>query len=141
MADHPIMLTVPEEIYARLRQVAETTAQPIEQVMLDQLKTAFVQPSPALPPDEQAELDALRYLSDDALWTIAAEQMPESVQARMQVLMDRNNFGEITPEEYKELEELVERGNRLMVRKAEAAVLLKRRGLPFEQRDFTRKHE
>lgn len=46
----------------------------------------------------------------------------------MQVLMDKNNFGTITDDEYRELEEDVERGNRLMVRKAEATGILMGRG-------------
>lgn len=130
-----ITLTIPEEISARARQIAETTDRPIERVLLDHLKTLHV-PLPALPPDEQAELDALKHLSDDALWTIAAEQLPPSTQARMQELMDRNSLGYITDEEYRELETLVERGNRLMLRKAEASVILMSRGHHFTQQDF-----
>lgn len=84
-------------------------------------------PLPALPPDEQAELDALKHLSDDTLWTIAREQMPDNVQARAHELMDKNSHGEISSEEYTELEKLVERSDRLMVRKAEAAALLRER--------------
>ena len=40
------------------------------------LKT-FAAPLPVPPSDTQAELDALQHLSDDALWTMAREQMPE----------------------------------------------------------------
>ena len=85
---------------------------------------------------EIAELDALKALSDDTLWTIAREQMPDDVQARMQVLMDRNSLGQISDDEYRELETLVEHGNRLMVRKAEAAGILMERGYKFTQQDF-----
>jgi len=127
-----IVLTVPEDISTRARQIAETKAQPVEQVLLEHLKTLSA-PLPALPPDEQAELDALRRLSDDALWTIAREQMPEDVQAQAHELMDRNSRGIIIDEEHIELEKLVERGDRLMVRKAEAAAILRARGYPFTQ--------
>lgn len=65
-----IVLTIPEDISDRARQIAETTEQPVEQVLIEHLKTLSV-PLPALPPEEQAELDALHHLSDDALWTIA----------------------------------------------------------------------
>lgn len=97
-----------------------------QQVLLDHLQT-LSPPLPALPPDEQAELDALKHLSDDTLWTIAREQMPDNVQARAHELMDKNSHGEISSEEYTELEKLVERSDRLMVRKAEAAALLRER--------------
>ena len=135
-----IILNLPEDISVRAHQIADTTSQPVEQVLLNHLKSLSA-PLPALPLDEQAELDALQHLSDDALWTIAAEQMPDSAQSRMQNLMDRNSRGPITDEEYHELEALVERGNRLMVRKAEAAVLLNQRGHLFTQQDFRQKRE
>jgi hypothetical protein len=129
-----IVLTVPEDISAVAREIAETTARPVEKVLLDQLKTL------ALPLDVQDELDALQHLSDDTLWTIAREQMPEEIQARAHELMDKNSRGTISDEEHAELEKLVERGDRLMLRKAEAAVLLKKRGYPFSQQDFKPKH-
>lgn len=134
MSDY--MLTIPEDVYQHARQIADETAQPVDRLMVDYLRTLSA-PLPLLPPDEAAELDALKHLSDDALWTIAREQMSQDVQARMQVLMDRNNQGTITEAEYAELEEYVERGNRLMVRKAEAAGILMERGHSFTQKDFS----
>jgi hypothetical protein len=128
-------LTIPEEVYSRARRIADETAQPVENVLIEHLKN-LTEPLPALPPDEQEELDALKHLSDDALWTIAREQMPQVVQNRMQVLMDKNSLGTITEDEYTELAAYVERGNRLMVRKAEAAGILMERGHTFTQRDF-----
>jgi hypothetical protein len=130
-----IVLTVPEDISIRARQIAETTEQSAEQVLMDHLKT--LSPLAALPHDEQVELAALKHLSDDALWTIAREQMPEEVQQRAHVLMERNARGQITDTEYTELQHMVERGDRLMVRKAEAAALLRARGHHFTQKDFT----
>jgi len=121
---NPIVLTVPEDISARAREIAETTAQPVEQVLLDHLKTLS---APTLAPHEQAELDALRLLSDDALWTIAREQMSDDVQARAHELMDKNTHGTLTEAEQTELEKLVERADGLMLRKAEAAALLRER--------------
>jgi hypothetical protein len=137
---NPIVLTIPDDISDRARQIAETTEQPVEQVLLDHLKTLSA-PLPALPPDVQAELDALKQLSADALWTIARDQLPDDVQARAHELMDRNSRGTITDEEYSELQALVERADRLMVRKAEAASLLRMRGFSFTQKDFNLKHE
>jgi hypothetical protein len=81
-----------------------------------------------LPPTEQAELRALHYLSDDALRAIAAEQMSADNQALMAELMERNNRGDITHEEKRVLEGLVERGEQLMLRKAEAVAIIVQRG-------------
>lgn len=120
-------LTMPEEIYTQARQIAEETAQPVEQVMIDYLRTLSTS-LPTLPPDEEAELEALKHLSDDALWTIAREQMANDIQERMQVLMDKNSLGTILPDEHHELEGLMDRGQRLMLLKSEAAALLTQRG-------------
>ena len=122
-----IILKVPEDISARARQIAAAIAQPVEQLLLDHLKT-LAAPLPVLPPATQAELDALHHLSDDALWTIASAQMPEDAQARAHALLDKNSRGVITDDEHAELEQLVERGDRLMLRKAEAAAILRKRG-------------
>jgi len=132
-------LQVPEEISVRARQIAEMLAQPVEQVLLDHLKTLSA-PLPVLPPEVQAELEALHQLSDDALWTIARAQMSEEVQARAQALLEKNSRGVITDEEHAELEKLVERGDQLMLRKAEAAAILRARGYPFIPKDFKPKH-
>ncbi len=128
-------LTIPEEIYIRVRQIAEDTSQSIDQLMLDHLK--HLSPLPKLPPDEEAELAALKHLSDDALWTIAREQMPADVQQHMQILMDKNSRGAISSDEYTQLEVLVERGQKLMVRKSEAAALLVQRGYKVTPQDMT----
>ncbi|MBZ0297594.1 MAG: hypothetical protein K8L99_33870 [Anaerolineae bacterium] len=139
MAD-AIILTIPEDISSRARQIAETTAQPVEQVLLEHLKS-LTSPLPTLPPEEQAELDAHAHLSDDALWTIAREQMPDEIQARAHALMSQNSHSALTDEERAELELLTARSDRLMLRKAEAATILRQRGHSFSQQDFMPLHE
>lgn len=134
MSDY--MLTVPEEVYVRARQIAEETSQLVDEVMIEYLRT-LPTPLPTLPPDEEAELYALKNLSDDALWTIAREQMPDDLQVRTQDLMDKNSMGSMVSEEYTELEALVERGQRLMVRKSEAAAILTQRGYKVTPNDMT----
>jgi len=130
-----IVLAVPEEITRRARQIADSTAQPVEQVLLEYLKT-LPEATSSLPIDVHNELEALRYLSDDALWTIASAQMPDTIQARADLLMDKNSLGTISDEEYAELQSLVERADRLMLRKAEAGSLLRQRGYNFTSSDY-----
>lgn len=120
-------LNIPEEVYIRARRIAEAASRPVDELMIDYLRTLSA-PLPPLPPEEEAELGALKQLSDDALWTIAREQMPDNLQQRMQELMDKNSLGSISPDEYAELEGLVDRGQRLIVRKSEAVALLTQRG-------------
>lgn len=128
------VINIPSHLYNRLEDLATSTQQTVENWVIQQLESNLALPK--LPPDDEAELAALHQLSNDALRTIAAEQMPQSTQDRMQFLMGKNNFGTISDSEYTELENLVERGQRLMLRKAEAAVILLERGEPFTQADF-----
>ena len=125
MSGQSITLTVPQHIYERAQRLAASQAQSLEAVILRELEAAFL---PPLPSDEEAELNALAHLSDDALWTIAREQMPSSSQTHMQILMDGNSKGTLTPEDRSELEQLVEQSQRLMLRKGKAAALLTERG-------------
>jgi hypothetical protein len=128
MSDHTVSLPVPDYIYDRARQIAAGTAQSIEAVLLQQLEDAFAEPLPALPPDEQRELEALAHLSDEALWTMAREHMAPEKQARLHALMEANSQGTLDEPQRAALEALVAQGQRLSVRKAQAAALLTERG-------------
>jgi hypothetical protein len=132
-----MMLPIPDHMYDRLMQIAEETSQPVEEVVLQRLESGLIEPFASLPLDEQAELRALTNSSDEALWTIARDQMASDLQARMQMLMDKNNFGTISSEEYDELSTLVEEGQRLMLRKGQAAALLTRRGYDLRNVNLT----
>lgn len=121
-------ITIPDSISARLRNLAARRRQPVETIIADRLFTALDEELDALSTNEQAELRALHHLSNDALRAIAAEQMSPENQARMSDLMDRHTFGELSADEQSQLQSLVERGDRLMLRKAEAAAILVQRG-------------
>jgi hypothetical protein len=128
MSQYSVTLPIPDYIYDHARRIAEGTSQSIEAVLLQQLQDAFTAPVPDLAPEEQRELEALSLLSDDALWTIARERMPEDRQARLHALMDANSQGKLTAMQQAELEALVIQGQRLSVRKAQAAAVLTGRG-------------
>lgn len=125
MADYPLTVHVPEGLFDQLRQRARVTDRTVEQMLLDQLTNALQSP---LPQDETAELNALPHLSDSALWTLAAEQMPRAEQERLSVLLALNERVTLNATESAELDELLERGDRLMLRKAEATAILTKRG-------------
>ncbi|MCE7946667.1 MAG: hypothetical protein DYG88_04475 [Chloroflexi bacterium CFX4] len=126
MSDYTI--SIPEALYDKAKQLAEQMARPIDEVIRSHLAQALEDVLLALPTDERAELRALAHLSDDTLWTIAREQMAVATQVRMQMLMDKHSAGSLEALEHEELEQLVERGQRLTLRKAEAMQLLMGRG-------------
>jgi hypothetical protein len=113
----------------------------VEAVLLQQLQAAFMAPLPALPPGEQSELEALTHLSDEALWTLARDQVAQDKQARMHVLMEANSQGTLDETQRAELETLVVQGQRLQVRKAQAAALLTERGHRVTIQALTSAHE
>lgn len=126
MSDY--VISIPEALYDKARRLAEAQSENIDDLIRVRLENALDNPRMALPQDERDELKALAFLSDDALWTIAREQMPEAKQALMQSLMDKNTAGTIADEEHSQLGHLVEQGQRLTLRKAEAMKLLLGRG-------------
>lgn len=120
--------SIPDTLYEKARRVAQQTSQQVDEVIREKLEGALDEPLFDLPDDEKEELKAMAYLSDDTLWTIAREQMPKTIQERMSTLMTRNTRGTITDDEVAELTQLVERGNRLTLRKAQAMKYLTERG-------------
>ncbi len=129
-----MQMTIPDDVYSHFRQVAREAQQPVEAVIVERLRASINDPFHLLPLDSQAELIALHHLSQDTLLTIAAEQMPTTLQQRQQQLMSLNSRGKLSHQQRQELERLVERGDRLMLSKAEAAAILKQRGYPVTPR-------
>jgi len=121
-------ITIPDALYHKAQQVAHRTSQPVDDVIRTRLEDALDSNSITLHDHEKNELSVLSYLSDDALWTIAREQFQPMLQARTILLMDKNSLGTLTTQEFSELSELVERGERLTLRKATAMKNLIGRG-------------
>lgn len=139
MSDYTI--SIPDTLYEKARKLAERSAQPVDEVIRERLAEAFDQQLLDLPVDERAELQAMTYLSDDTLWTIAREQMQPTKQVRLSLLMNKNSLGTISGEEYAELTALVEGGQRLTLRKAEAMKLLLDRGYQIGLEDLKSANE
>ncbi len=126
MSDY--MISIPDELYEKARRVAEQTSRQVEEVIRTRLEDALDSPVYDLPDDETAELKAMACLSDDALFGMMREQMQRTKQERMSGLIDKNSDGAISEAEYQELTALVEDGQRLMLRKAQAMRYLMDRG-------------
>jgi predicted CopG family antitoxin len=121
-------ISIPNSLYEKAQRLAKRTSQSVDDIICTWLEGALDQPTLDLPSDERAELQAMSYLSTDALWTIAREQMQPDLQHSMSQLMDKNSQGTITEKEFRSLSELVERGQRLTLRKSQAMKLLLERG-------------
>lgn len=126
MSDYTI--SIPDSLYEKASEIARQKSLSVEEVIRVGLEGVFVDSMIDIPLDEQAELKAMTYLSDDALFSMMREQMQQLKQARMSVLMGKNNLGTITDVEHSELALLVEDGQRLTLRKATAMNILMDRG-------------
>lgn len=127
MSDYTI--SIPDSIYQKAQAVAKQKSLSVDEVIRAELEGAFVLSMlDGIPHDEQAELKAMTFLSDDALFSMMREQMQQTKQMRMSILMDKNNRGTISDEEHAELTTLVEDGQRLTLRKATAMNILMDRG-------------
>lgn len=123
-----MQIQLPEYLSSRLRQLAARRQEPVEKIVEERLFTALDKELDELPTAEQAELRALHHLSDDALRAIASEQMSAENQAQISQLMNGQSKGTLTQDQPELLAALVDRGEQLMLRKAEAAAILVRRG-------------
>ena len=126
-----MQITIPNDGSNQFESYADRLKRRTETVIVERLRATLDEPIHALPLDEQAELAALRSLSTDALIAIASEQLQPAVQQRLDELMRQNSLGKISAAELSELEVIVERVDRLTLRKAEAMSLLQERGVAF----------
>jgi hypothetical protein len=103
--------------------MAQQTALPIS----DTDGSSAVQ-AKSLPPEVEAELRALEVLNDDLLWAVARSRINLTKQRRWQRLLEKSKQRGLTEPERQELERLMADNDRLMVCKAQAYLLLKKRG-------------
>jgi uncharacterized protein len=115
-----IVLTLPEDISEYIRTLAQTSAQSIEQVLVEKLRVIMDTPS--------AELVALNALSTDALRVIFLEEMRDELRLRKNYLETKKSQASLTASEAAELQSLVEREKQLLLRKATAENILRERG-------------
>lgn len=134
MSDYTI--SIPDSLYQKAQEIAKKRSRNVDDVIRAGLAGAFIQELLDIPDDEQAELKAMSYLSDDALWTIARETMPSGVDQRISELLTKNQRGTISVAERQELEMLVERGDKLTLRKSQAMRYLSERGYTINPDDL-----
>ena len=127
-----LTLKVSDDVYARAQAIADETEQPIERVLENYLTT--LPASMGLSAEVQEELAALPHLSDDALWTIEKSKVAPTMTAQIHGLLDLENRSH---DSQAELDELLDRADRLTLRKVEAMVLLKNRGYTVGAEEFS----
>lgn len=123
-----VTLKIPDDVYQRLELNAQATQRSIEDILAHVLKVGSPPEWSDVPVEFQADLQGLDALDDRALQQLASAQKPESELERYDELLELNANGNLSPAEQAELEVLRKAAESFMLRKAQAAVLLRWRG-------------
>jgi hypothetical protein len=70
----------------------------------------------------------LENLDDESLWQVMLGKVPAAQQRELDRLLRKNQAGTLTEQERRKLDQLQREADRVMLRKARAAVLLRFRG-------------
>lgn len=123
-----IKLQVPEILYQRLVNTALATHRPLEEIILHALQVGSPPAWDDIPEEFQAEIAALDKLDDNTLMQIACARKTAIDLERYDTLLEGNSSSTLTETERLELTALRQDADLFMLRKAQAAVLLRWRG-------------
>ena len=126
MPGKAITLDLPEDLYERVRQVAEQSQRPLERVLVESIRLLF-----ALPPtstDVATTLAAMPGYSDAQLWAVVYQRLAWPQSQRLHELSTKNKLEKLTEDEQSECEHLLTLNDRAMLLRSEALLLLKNRG-------------
>lgn len=130
--ERTVTLRVPDVLFERVQHAAETLKRSFEDVVLNALATALP-PLDDLPAGAADDLGALAFLNDAALFEVARATPPAELGAEMDALLAEKGRGALDTGGEARLDELVGAHELSMLRRAQAAVLLQRRG--YDMRD------
>ncbi|MCH8292229.1 hypothetical protein IH992_14130 [Candidatus Poribacteria bacterium] len=135
-----VTLTLPTHVYDNYQQKAEAMNKPVNQVIEEVICAS--QPLPPsvddVPEYLRDNLKALEKVNNEELRCIAESHLESTKQRKLDKLAEKRDEGRLTAKERYELDELLEEGQKLMVIKAHAWVLLKWRGEPIPTYDELR---
>ncbi|MFE1748561.1 hypothetical protein [Coleofasciculus sp. H7-2] len=123
-----VTLQIPEILYQRLVNTARATQRPLEEVILHALQTGSPPEWDDVPEEFQADLAALDKLDENTLWQIANSGKTSAEMERYNTLLEGNSSGTLTEAERLELMALRHEADLFMLKKTQAAVLLRWRG-------------
>jgi hypothetical protein len=126
MSGKSITLDLPEDLYERVRQVAEQSQRPLERVLVESIRLLFVLPSTAT--DVVTILAAMPSYSDAQLWAVVYQRLAWPQSQRLHELSAKNKREELPENEQSELEYLLTLNDHAMLLRSEALLLLQNRG-------------
>ena len=127
MTQAPILLQLPDELYERLREIADDSQRPMESVLIDSLALLFGD-LPTITPQQLATF------SDEQLWALVHRLIAWPQDARLRELTALGKQGTLSQADQAELESLVDAYDQYVLLRSQALLLLKQRGYDVEQR-------
>jgi plasmid stability protein len=130
MVTHSVTVNLPDRIYERVQQQAQNKNRSVEDELTAVVETAVSlgEDWAGIPPDLAEEAAQLALLDDEHLWRVARLTVPAEKSERMQALTWKQQSEGLTEAEQQEAQQLQRLAHRVMLLRAEAAVLLKERG-------------
>ena len=122
-----ITLELPDRMFQPLQRTAQATKQPIENLLLNALQTSLP-PLDELPDEIMENLTSLETLGDAKLRQVLKETVPIKVREKISTLLEKKKEKPLTDLESKTLDQLQNKADLVMLRKARSAVLLRFRG-------------
>ena len=115
-------------MYQRLAIAAGATQRSLEDIILQALQIVSSPTWKDVPEEFQTDLASLDRLDDNALWQIANSKKTSLEMERYDFLLSKQQETELAGSERLELEQLRTDSDRFMLRKSQAASILKWRG-------------
>lgn len=122
-----ITLELPPATYEQLRRTASRQNRPVAEVVKE-IVLREIPDLPSLPTDVETELAMFSQLSNDVLWLIARSTLTRQQQDALAELNDLAQRRPLTSDEQTQQRELISAYDRMLVRRAQAALVLKQRG-------------
>ena len=129
-----VTLQIPDGIYRRLEVQAKARSQSLEEILVHALNVGSPPDVNDVPTELKADLADLDTMSDDELLILMQDKKPIADFDRYDELLDLKADRLLMPSETQELEQLRKESDLFMLRKAQAAVLLKWRGYSVSDR-------
>jgi hypothetical protein len=125
-----ISVRLPQGVYQRLRQRADTMNRPIDVELAEVVEEALGHADAwgGISEETVDAVEQLRFLNEADLWQAARMEVPAESSERMQVLILKLQAEGLGDAELHEAEQLSRLAERVMLVRAEAAALLKARG-------------
>jgi plasmid stability protein len=125
-----INLPLPSLVYKRAQQRAAKRQHSIEDELAEVVTQALAVDDEfvGLPLDLAEEVKQLAFLDEQYLWVVAKRTITEKQSERMEALIHKLHREGLTQSEQQEIQQLQQLAHRVMLLRAEAAILLKQRG-------------